>query len=145
MRLPRPPTVIRNRYFLAGDVALTAMAALLGFAIRLDVPALWSYLPVCVRFIALALAIKIPLYYLFGLYRRYWRYASVPEMLLVLAATTVSSGVLALAVFIGLFLPRAGFAGFPRSALIIDWLLSVVCVGGIRFSVRYLGEFGPLK
>ncbi|MBN1643027.1 MAG: polysaccharide biosynthesis protein, partial [Anaerolineae bacterium] len=28
---------------------------------------------------------------------------------------------------------------------IIDWLLSVVCVGGIRFSVRYLGEFGPLK
>jgi len=144
MVIRRRAFVIRNRYFVAFDLALIALSAILSFAIRLDVPLLWSYLPVCVAFMLMAMALKIPIFHLFGLYRRYWRYASVPEMLSILGATLVSAGILTLLV-LGLFLPLGWFEGFPRSVLIIDWLLCLFFTGGIRFSVRFLGEFGMFK
>lgn len=138
------PIVIRNRYFVISDAFLIVLSAILGFAIRLDVPLFWSYLSVCVPFVLMATAIKLPVYYAFGLYRRYWRYASVQEMLIIVGATTVSSAILSLLV-LGLFLPLGWFSKFPRSALIIDWLWSLFFIGGIRFSVRFLGEVGAFK
>jgi FlaA1/EpsC-like NDP-sugar epimerase len=143
MVIRRRPVVIRNRYFLISDLILTALSATLGFAIRLDFPLFPSYLSICIPFVLMAMAIKIPIYYLFGLYRRYWRYASVQEMLSIFAATTVASIILSMLV-LGLFLPMAWFDRFPRSALIIDWLLSLFFIGGSRFSVRFLGEYGIL-
>jgi FlaA1/EpsC-like NDP-sugar epimerase len=138
------PIVIRNRYLVISDLLLMALSAVLGFAIRLDVPLFWTHLPLCIPFTLMAIAVKLPIYYFFGLYRRYWRYASVREMLIILGATTTSSAIISLLV-LGLFLPRGWLSGFPRSALIIDWLWSLFFVGGIRFSVRFLGEFGALR
>jgi FlaA1/EpsC-like NDP-sugar epimerase len=136
--------VIRNRYFVVGDLILTAVAVVLGFAIRLDVPLFWTYLRVCGIFGLMALLVKIPVYHSFGLYRRYWRYASVREMLSILVATTTASAILAILV-LALFLPLGWFTSFPRSVLIIDWLLSMFFIGGIRFSLRFLGEFGSQR
>ena len=140
----RRSIVIRNRYFVLSDLLLTALSAALGFAIRLDGPLFSSFLPVCIAFILMAIVIKIPIYYAFGLYRRYWQYASVYEMLTIFAATSVASAVLAVLIML-VILPLGWFARFPRSVLIIDWLLSLFFIGGIRFSVRFLGEFGSLK
>ena len=139
--LPKSPLVIRNRYFAFIDVLLTVLSAILGFAIRLDVPLFGLYLPVWLSFAFMAVLIKIPIYYVFGLYRRYWRYASVYEALSILGATSVSSAILTLLV-IGLFLPRGWFSRFPRSALIIDGLCSLFFIGGVRFLVRFLAEVG---
>jgi FlaA1/EpsC-like NDP-sugar epimerase len=144
MITPKRPLVIRNRYFIISDILLTALAAFLGFAIRLDVPLFWAYLSVCVPFAFLAELIKIPLYHAWGLYRRYWQYASVHEALILLGAT-LSSSVLLSIVVLGLLLPQGWFFAFPRSALIIDWLCSLFFIGGIRFSVRFLGEYGAFK
>lgn len=144
MRLFKRPVVIRNRYFIAADLLLTVLAAILGFAIRLDIPQFERYAPVCFLFALLAMAIKVPIYFFFGLYRRYWRYASVQEIVTIFGATTVSSAILSLLV-LGLFLPQGWFDKFPRSALIIDWLWSLFFIGGIRFSVRFLSEFGTLN
>lgn len=140
----RRPIVIRNRYFVLSDFLLTALSAILSFAIRLDGPLFFSFLPVCIAFVLMAIAIKIPVYYAFGLYRRYWRYASVYEMLTILAATTAASAVLAVVILL-VFLPLGWFPRFPRSVLIIDWLLSLFFVGGIRFLVRFLGEVWSLN
>jgi FlaA1/EpsC-like NDP-sugar epimerase len=141
MRPFKRPVVIRNRYFIAADLLLTALSAVLGFAIRLDIPQFERYAPACFLFALLAMAVKVPIYFFFGLYRRYWRYASVQEIVTILGATTVSSAILSLVV-LGVLLPQGWFAKFPRSALIIDWLWSLFFIGGIRFSVRFLGEFG---
>ena len=143
MEIRRRAVVIRNRYFVLGDVILTVLSAILSFAIRLDIPLFWSHLPLCLFFVCVALVIKLPIYYLFGLYRRYWRYASVKEIMNILGATTLASLLLA---FVSLvFFVPAGWSGFPRSALVIDWLLSMFLVGGMRFSVRSMGEIGPLR
>ncbi|UCC62004.1 MAG: polysaccharide biosynthesis protein [Anaerolineae bacterium] len=144
MKATKLPIIVRNRYFVISDLLLAALSAVLGFAIRLDVPLFRVYLPVCISFVLMAMAVKLPVFYAFGLYRRYWRYASVQEMVTIFGATTVSSAILALLV-LGLFLPLGWFDSFPRSALIIDWLWSLFFIGGIRFSVRFLGEFGTIK
>jgi FlaA1/EpsC-like NDP-sugar epimerase len=144
MGLRRRSVVIRNRYFLVSDLILTALSAVLAFAVRLDVPLFWSYLQLCILFVIMAWFIKIPVYFLFGLYNRYWQYASVQEMLSILGATIVASLILALLV-LGVFIPQGWFVGFPRSVLVIDWLLSLFFIGGIRFSARFLNELGSLK
>ena len=140
MVVRRRAFVIRNRYFVLFDLVLVALSAILAFAIRLEVPAVWTYLPVALSFMLMAIVVKIPVFHLFGLYSRYWRYASVPEMLRIVGATVLATSILT-ALVLGLFLPQGWFSGFPRSVLIIDWLLTLLFVGGIRFSVRFLGEF----
>ena len=109
------------------------------FALRLDVGQLPFYFPAVVLMIIIAVAIKIPTYFFFGLYRRLWIYASTGELrLITIAVTTASvltSGIMAILIVTGNVLP-----GMPRSALGIDWLLSLVLIGGSRFALRLLAE-----
>jgi FlaA1/EpsC-like NDP-sugar epimerase len=130
---------IRNRFVFAGDIALTIVSVLGSFALRLDVGELPFYFPAVLLMCAVALIIKIPTYFFFGLYRRLWIYASTGEMRLITVAVTtasvLTSGVMALLIVTGNVLP-----GMPRSALGIDWLLSLVLIGGSRFTLRILAE-----
>jgi FlaA1/EpsC-like NDP-sugar epimerase len=136
MRARQP---IRNRFVLIGDVALTVVSVLGSFALRLDVGELPYYFPAVILMCVVALAIKIPTYFFFGLYRRLWIYASTGELRLITVAVTtasvVTSGVMAMLIVTGNVLP-----GMPRSALGIDWLLSLVLIGGSRFALRILAE-----
>ena len=130
---------IRNRFVLIGDIILTIVSVLGSFALRLDVGQLPFYFPAVVLMTVIALAIKIPVYYFFGLYRRLWIYASMGELRLITVAVTtasvLTSGVMAILIVTGNVLP-----GMPRSALGIDWLLSLVLIGGSRFALRILAE-----
>jgi FlaA1/EpsC-like NDP-sugar epimerase len=88
--------------------------------------------------IGTGLVIKPLVYYFFGLYRRLWVYASTQELRLIFTAVTTGSVLVSLVV-VTLFTFGA-FIGFPRSVLVIDWLLSIFMVGGLRFTVRLLSE-----
>ena len=135
----RARQTVRNRFVLIGDVVLTIVSVLGSFALRLDVGELPYYFPAVALMCAVALAIKIPAYFFFGLYRRLWIYASIGELRLITAAVTtasvITSGVMAFLIVTGNVLP-----GMPRSALGIDWLLSLVLIGGSRFALRILAE-----
>lgn len=130
---------VRNRFVLGGDIALTIVSVLGSFALRLDVGELPFYFPAVLLMCAVALVIKIPTYFFFGLYRRLWIYASTGELRLITVAVTtasvLTSGVMAILIVTGHVLP-----GMPRSALGIDWLLSLVLIGGSRFALRILAE-----
>ncbi|HSO11093.1 MAG TPA: nucleoside-diphosphate sugar epimerase/dehydratase [Anaerolineales bacterium] len=135
----KPRQHIRNRFVLIGDIALIIISVLGSFALRLDVVELPFYFPAAVLMCAVALAMKIPTYFFFGLYRRLWIYASTGELRLITVAVTtasvLTSGVMAVLIFTGNVFP-----GMPRSALGIDWLLSLVLIGGSRFALRILAE-----
>jgi FlaA1/EpsC-like NDP-sugar epimerase len=135
----RGKPIIRNRYLLAGDIILAAAAVFGSYVLRLEPgPALDLYLPSAYWLAALAVVIKPPIYFAFGLYRRIWLYASMQELKLIVVAVTVASIPVGFGI---LLLFNAGFfVGFPRSVLVIDWLLSVLAVGGLRFSLRLLAE-----
>ncbi|MBI3739266.1 MAG: polysaccharide biosynthesis protein [Chloroflexi bacterium] len=130
---------LRNRYVLIGDLALIIVSVMGSFALRLDVGQLPFYFPAILIMCGAALLIKVPTYYFFGLYRRIWIYASTHELRLITAAVTtasvLTSGVMLIFLSLGLVVP-----GMPRSALGIDWLLSLVLIGGSRFTLRILAE-----
>ena len=130
---------IRNRFVLIGDIALIIISVLGSFALRLDVSELPFYFPAALVMCAVGLIIKLPVYFYFGLYRRLWIYASTSELRLitvaVTAASVLTSGAMLLLISLDLIQP-----GMPRSALGIDWLLSLVLIGGSRFALRILAE-----
>ena len=132
-------THVRNRFVLIGDLALTIVSVLGSFALRLDVSELPYYFPAALLMCAVALLVKIPTYYFFGLYRRLWVYASTNELRLITfavsSASVLTSGVMLLLIGFDLIKP-----GMPRSALGIDWLISLILIGGSRFVLRILAE-----
>ena len=134
-----PHPHLRNRVVLIGDMALIIVSVLGSFALRLDVRELSFYFPAALLMCAVSLLIKLPVYFYFGLYRRLWVYASTNELRLITVAVTtasvLTSGIMLLLSFLGMIQP-----GMPRSALGIDWLFSLVLIGGSRFALRILSE-----
>jgi len=88
--------------------------------------------------IGAGLVIKPLVYYFFGLYRRLWSYASVEELKLIATAVTTASALLALIMLF--FYSIEAVTAYPRSVFVIDWLLSLFLVGGVRFTFRLLSE-----
>ncbi len=78
--------------------------------------------------LGLALVIKPLVYYFFGLYRRMWAYASIPEIKLIVLAVTTASLILAIPMLFVLY--GWAFYAFPRSVLIIDWVFPSSWWGG---------------
>jgi FlaA1/EpsC-like NDP-sugar epimerase len=125
---------------MLGDLILIVTTVLGSYVLRLELtPAFYTYLPSAFWLLAVSLIIKPLVYYYFGLYRRMWLYASVPELKLIFAAVT-SASIMVSTVMVGMF-SLGVFTAFPRSVLIIDWLLSLLMVGGLRFTMRLLAEY----
>jgi FlaA1/EpsC-like NDP-sugar epimerase len=118
---------------------LILVSVLGSFALRYNVGEMSYYFPAILIMAGVALLVKLPTYYFFGLYRRLWVYASTSELKLIAVAVSTASvltgGVMLALSAVGLILP-----GMPRTALGIDWLLSLVLVGGSRFALRILSE-----
>ena len=130
---------VRNRYLLLLDLVLIVAAVFGAMALRFELgPLFYYYLPFAYWMLGVSLVIKPLFFYLFGMYRRMWVYASIRELRLVAVGVTASSVVVA--VILVIFTSQKLFIGFPRSVLIIDWLLSIIFIGGIRFLLRLLAE-----
>src|SRR5919204_2483130 len=127
---------LRNRHFLAIDMFIFLVTPSVALTLRTDELGFpTSYLGqlfiITLAFMATKLVIFLPS----QLYGRYWRYASLDE----LAHITIA-GLLALCLQTVLFfsvLRPAGWItdGFPRSVPIIEGLLALLAVGGVRYSV----------
>jgi FlaA1/EpsC-like NDP-sugar epimerase len=131
-----------NLIFLLADIIITLIAITAAFALRLAGDTVTDYIGSLYWMILISLLIKPAIYYFFGLYRRLWAYASINELTLISAAVTVASAVFS-AVMLILFISRingARILNFPRTILAIDWLLSLVGIGGLRFSFRLVAE-----
>lgn len=135
----KPRILLQNRLVLVVDLFLIVVAALGSFALRLDLgPLLIYYLPQALWLVVIALVIKPVVYYFFGLYRHLWAYASIQELKVIVAAVTTASVMVSVTVVV--LRATNTLPNFPRSALPIDWLFSLVLVGGLRFSLRIVAE-----
>jgi FlaA1/EpsC-like NDP-sugar epimerase len=131
--------LLRSRMLILADLFLILVAALGSFALRTDLgPLFMFYLPQAYWLVGVALVVKPLIYYLFGLYRRLWVYASIQELKLIIVAVTTAS-VLVSIIIVALRAVNV-IPYFPRSTLPIDWLLSLILIGGARFSLRVLSE-----
>ena len=138
----KPRLFLRNRMVFFGDLFIIVVSALGSFALRTDLgPLFVYYLPQALWLIGISLIIKPLVYYSFGLYRRMWIYASTKELKLIVVAVSTASVIVSLVII--LLRAFEVLPYYPRSTLLIDWLLSLVLVGGFRFSLRVIGETQP--
>jgi FlaA1/EpsC-like NDP-sugar epimerase len=127
----------RNRYFFLLDAYLLVVSVLLAYLLRfegLDWPA--NQREVVVTYIAIAIPLKLFIFYRAGLYRRLWQYASVLELESILIATSLAG---LASFFLGaLLLPMTGLTPgrVPLSILVIDWLLTAAFVALPRLLLR---------
>ncbi len=131
---------MRNRYLLVADLVAVVLCLVGAFVLRLD----WffqrqpEYTAAFNFALGAGLVVKPIVYFGFGLYRRYWRYAGLPDLLVIFLAVSASAAAVALVVAGAIMAGVVPF--FPRSIFALDWLLTLACVGGIRLSVRVLSE-----
>lgn len=131
--------ILRNRHILITDILIIPISILGAYILRLELFEIFdTYLYSLLWMTGLALIIKPIVYYLFGLYRRMWVYASIPEIKLIFFAVTAASILVSVPMYF--FLYGQVFYSFPRSVLVIDWILSLLMVGGQRFSFRIFSE-----
>lgn len=135
------PTLVRllsrNRVFLAADFVGWALIPAVALALRLDGFAQFPiYIPHIVLFLTVAVVVKTSVLIGFKVYRRYWRYASVEDLLLVVAAATTAAFATAIGYFVLAFgLTEIG-PRLPRSVPIMDGILTIMYLGGTRFATR---------
>lgn len=130
---------LRNRYLLLLDLVLIVASVFGAYGLRFELgQQFYNYLPSAYWMLGAAIVIKPLIYYLFGMYRRLWSYASTQELKLILVAVSTGSVMLSLCMII--LASERVFAYFSRGVLIIDWLLSIILVGGLRFTMRVIAD-----
>jgi len=117
-------------------VALVTMSYLLAFLHRFDFhvpPDEWDRFLKTLPFLLL---IRLGAFAWFQLYGGLWRYVSMRDILAILKAVTLGS----LVFFAGVLMFFS--PGFPRSVFLLDWMMCLALVGGVRLAIRASRESG---
>ncbi len=128
---------VKNRVLFTSDILAWIVIPFIALGLRLDsLQATGAYLPHLIPFILIAVSCKVAALWMTGLYRRYWRYASVDELGLIVMAVLGAGLVCATvyAVVVATIIPFE--PSLPKSVLILDALLSLLQVGGSRYAIR---------
>ena len=115
------------------DVFLVVLAHLLAYAIRFEFHLQPHRLDQFLGLLPVLLVIKIPLFYLAGLYRGMWRYTSLHDVLNIFTISLISSFTV-----VSLLLFGNRFAGYSRSVFILDFFFTFGFISLHRMLIRYL-------
>lgn len=126
---------IRNRYFLLIDTLLFLCVPALALLLRQDFWA-WSEqeLRGLVFYTALSISVKLPVFFRYDLYNRYWRYAGIDELLSIASAVGIVTTRLTILVAIERIFNLFPAISCPFSLPFIDGLLTLVALLATRFS-----------
>ncbi len=135
----KPRFLSKNRTLLLGDVLFIIVCVMGSFFLHIPLGArFFDFRYQILTMLGVALIIKPLVYYEFGLYRRLWAYASINELKLIAIAVTSAS--IIVTIIVSLVSLLFATKDFSRLVLVIDWALSLLAVGGLRFSYRILSE-----
>lgn len=128
---------LRNRHFFLSDLILLAFACYLSYVLRLEALNIAPYWASFFLFSALALFVTPWFFWKVGLYARYWRYASVDELLLLTGTVTISALLIAASSFISSRLLLGSYP-VPRSIPFLFLLLALAMTAGPRLIMRLM-------
>ena len=127
-------TGLRNRYVFLLDVLFLSLIPTAALFLRIEEKLFagnyWNSLFI---YTICTVALRLILYVFGGLYKRYWRYASVEDLLQIISVSLVSA-----ILIVSLFFTVRVFIPFdiPRSVPFIDSVLALLVTAGVRFSIR---------
>ncbi|PLX87855.1 MAG: nucleoside-diphosphate sugar epimerase [Desulfuromonas sp.] len=123
-------------WFIALVQIITVLVAFIfAFEVRFDFSVPDSFRSRGVQLMPALVAIKLPIFWYFGLLKGWWRYVSMPDLLRIVNGNVVGSF---LFVCYAIFVHR--LVDIPRSVLILDFLFCFIMTGGVRFLTRALRE-----
>jgi len=125
-------TYIRKSILVILDILLVGLALLSAYFLRFDGD-LSYYFEQYKNIVIYIIGINIFINFIFGLYNKMWRYASIQELLGIFWSTSVSA-LLYYLVFWGISI------NVPRSVIVLTWILSMFFIGGTRFFYRVLRD-----
>lgn len=120
----------RHTYLLILDLAIAAVSLWVAFVIRFDGAIPENYREMLPLATLVFVIVRVAFYSLAGLYRSLWRYASLYELLAIVLAVGVGSLVLYVVDAV------AGLYDLPLSVYGIEFMTTMLGIGGVRFAVR---------
>ncbi len=132
--------LLRNRHLFIADVVLLALAAYVSFVLRLERFDLVEYRSGYLLFAAVAVLVTPLFFKRAGVYSRYWRYASVDEMLLLLFSV-IAAVVLASFISFTAVALQAAPIFIPRSIPFVFFLLALAATTGPRLLVQVFDRY----
>ncbi len=136
--------VLRHRRSLvvSSQLVLVVLSYLLSFLLRFEFDLTaqdrWP-LNTFLKTLPLLLLLRAATFYYWDLYRGWWRYVSMDDLLAIIKAVAASSVIFIVLV---MFVFRAEY---PRSVFLIDAFICVTFIGGIRFLLRAFREASRLR
>lgn len=115
-------------------LALWTVALALALLVRFEFDIPRAYFGFVPKLLALSLAIRGLMHWRLGLFHGLWRYSGSRDLLSLIKAATLSSALLAAAWAFG------GSGVFPRSVFVLDYVFSIMIVGGLRFGIRTIHD-----
>jgi FlaA1/EpsC-like NDP-sugar epimerase len=120
---------------MAIQLTAVALANLAAFALRFDgAPPAWA-MAACAQMLPWLLVIRGFTFLWFRLFEGLWRYAGIYDLRAIVAAVVTST-----AIFMALARSPLGPEVYPQSIFVIDSLLLVLMLGGLRLARRIYGE-----
>jgi FlaA1/EpsC-like NDP-sugar epimerase len=115
-------------------VAIIVLSLAASFYIRFEYAIPEAEFQLLLYGLVVALAVKLPVYYLGSLHRGWWSIVGISDLLRIASGTFIAATLFALAasIMIG--------PSFPRSIYILDALISFVSMSGVRLFIRIYKE-----
>lgn len=128
--------LLRYRRLVAVSVHLLLFVAshAIAFALRFEFSYPREYFPVAWVWLAANVAIHIAVFASAGMFSGLWRYTGARDLVALFRSTALSTLIFAV------FLVLGGYRSYPRSILVIEFLLTMILVGGLRFGARSLWQ-----
>ena len=127
----------RRAFLMLIDTSAIALSFFGAFLLRFDFNIPSEFLSLLISWLPVFIGIQLIFFNISGFYNVIWRFTSVWEMLNIIKSVTISS--LTGIVFLGLI---QGWAGYPRSVILIFYILNVLTICSSRIAVRlYFSHF----
>lgn len=131
--------MLRTWQMILIDGFLVLISTIFGLILRLEIIYVGFFLRAIWPFILLALVIRPLVLYIFGIYRRIWRYATTRDLLTL--AIGILTGTIVLSTVTLVWLYPTYMETFPRSLLGIEAVTSFLFLGGFRVYLSLYEHF----
>lgn len=128
----------RMLIFMFLDIIFINVSYIFSFLLRFEFNAssrpFELFFTVYMNHVLIIIAIKLIVFYVFGLYRGLWKYAGTQEVLQTVGASFVSTA----AVILYLVLVQKNL---PRSIYVLSFIFDIILIGSMRLSYRFIKGF----
>ncbi|MHB1355650.1 MAG: polysaccharide biosynthesis protein [Anaerolineae bacterium] len=131
---------LRNRHLIVWDILTQPLVVLLAFIMRLDGPELGAAWNGVFDYALLSTVIVPVVFYASGMYRRFWRYASIEEVEIIVIVSLLAN-LLSAAIYFLILTPLGFVVYVPRSIPLITFFLLVLFAAIPRYAMRLANAF----